>query len=232
VLFRSDWSNAVRLRATLNQFFQITDQSKYPQEKYMDMVNLSVDLKTLEANYENDFTAVKNSNNLNTINKYCQTYPKSAHAEELKPIIASLQAKEQQQEKSQHSAEVRSMYMGTYKKKLSSGIAQTVVAGVFIPAGIGMLAGAGSLEQTYTATDPYTGRTYSGTDVSAEEIVCYTLGALTLTGGIVLGITGPITIKNAMVLKRKMKREEANVSFYPMMQPHLMAFGGGVKIKF
>jgi hypothetical protein len=82
----------------------------------MDMLTLSVDLKALETNYETDFLSAKSNNTLEVMNKYCNTYPKSAHAAELKPLIMAQQQKAMQQEKNEHVSEVRSKYMHLYKK--------------------------------------------------------------------------------------------------------------------
>jgi outer membrane protein assembly factor BamD (BamD/ComL family) len=126
-LMAKDWSYSTQLKGTLQQFFDITDQSKYPQDKYLDMVTLNLDLKTKIEQYESEYAAVRNSSNKAQIKGYINKFPNSAHAMKSSPKSKQLEAREKEIERTRSIDAIASKHRPIIKKRLTKGIVCLIV---------------------------------------------------------------------------------------------------------
>lgn len=119
-LVPADWSFTEYERAALGDFFNTVDKAKYPKEKYLEITNLSIDLKDKMTRYEQDYTVVSGSNNLSDYTAFFAKYPNSKHAKELKPGYDELVSEQQKEKKDKDEAD--RIAEQKRKKKLFTGV--------------------------------------------------------------------------------------------------------------
>jgi len=213
-LLKDDWKYATSLTAVLNQFFDITDQNKYPQEKYMDMVSIRVDLNGKIKDYEPGYQLLKNSSNKVEISNYVNNYPKSPHAAVLQESLTNISRIEERQEKDEKRQALEKKYGSLIKKKFVKGVACTSIGSAFL------IAGASSIGYATTTSNDGVGISIAGFS-----------GLLLLTASIPLEIVGPIQLAKSIKMKKKIARGELSMNLHPAAFPN-GAYGAGVQLHF
>jgi hypothetical protein len=217
-LLANDWTYNTKLSMTLKQFFEITDQSKYPQDKYMDMVTLNLDLKSKTQEYESDFLNVKNSSNEAQITSYIKKFPKSAHSLELAPKANQLEAREKEVERRNALSAIADKHRPIIKKRLTKGVVSLSLGNaVFIPLGAGLV---------YYAYNLPPGN-------SDAAIASYVVGGSCFLTSYILDLIG---VKNMIYYGKevkKMKAEQSAISFTPCIIPSSQPVAGiSLQLKF
>lgn len=100
-LAKIDNTKVVPLKRAINQFYQLTDQSTYPSQKYMDIVNIELDLNKKLKEEEDAYAKLKDSQDPEVYNTFLQKYPYSKHFNEVKEkydrLSAELKDKQQKE---------------------------------------------------------------------------------------------------------------------------------------
>jgi|GEM_PF-5782694 len=103
-LSNTSWSYVAPLDSALDAFFVITDQSKYPKEKYDEIASISVDHKLKKKQYEQDFERLQHSDSLTLFEDFEKKYPNSPHLTSILPKYNELLERDKQRKEQRQAA--------------------------------------------------------------------------------------------------------------------------------
>ncbi len=83
-LISTNSSYVTVMKQALDAFFARVDKATYPQEKYNELVLMSVDLQSRLLEEDDAFEKIKNSNKISELEAFSKKYPKSKYETELK----------------------------------------------------------------------------------------------------------------------------------------------------
>ncbi|PZF72602.1 outer membrane protein assembly factor BamD [Taibaiella soli] len=89
-LEQKTWKYHDSLNGSLKQFFAVTDKETYPRDKYIDIVNISIDEKEKQEKYDDDFAQIQKTNDLTEMESFLNQYPQSSHSSELQKVYTKL----------------------------------------------------------------------------------------------------------------------------------------------
>ena len=92
-LFIEDKKYLPELNTALSKFFEVTDKTTYPEEKYSEIINIKLDIPDKTKKREELYSAyskLKSSNNTGEFEDFFKKYPSSKYEEELRILYDKL----------------------------------------------------------------------------------------------------------------------------------------------
>jgi hypothetical protein len=225
LLAKVDSKRVVELQRTIAQFYQVTDQSSYPIDKYLAVTSIELEVKNRLAKEDADYQKIKSSNNPSDYESFFNDHPGSIHDMELRSKYNQILAQRKLEAQKAADQKWRDENLPRIKKYHSKGVAMTTVGSILMAAGIPMMTEGVILWEPYLRYGQ--GNPYVSVALMSAGVVA------TLTGIIILPV-GIVSMHKAIKLKNQAKERGINLSYLPSFNYYSggMALGGGLTVKF
>lgn len=245
LLFKIDMKRAQPLEQAIAKFYSITNRNNYPQEKYMRVATIELELQERLAAEKSDFEKLKSSDEVSEYETFFSNYPGSSYEAQLKSGYNNALEKQKLIQQKVFEQNWKTKNLPLIKNYTRKGTAEVVTGAMLFSLGsaAAILGGLNYATKNGEEIIPkYNWTYYEHIDLYVKEndthfkevffISSVSIGAAAALTGVILMPIGARHFKLAKKLRKEGRNQNIEISFVPELNPQLNNVGMGLNLKF